>query len=83
MAMGCGVGRRLGLDPELLWLWHRLAATALIGPLTWEPPYAVGTALKRQKAKKKKDQKKSIGYISCAVQYILVTFILYIVVYTS
>ena len=35
--------------PALLWLQCRLAATALIQPLTWEPPYAVGTALKRQK----------------------------------
>ena len=26
-------------DPALLWLWRRLAATALIQPLAWEPPY--------------------------------------------
>ena len=38
-------------DPVLLWLWHRLEVTALIGPLTWEPPYAVGAALKGQKDK--------------------------------
>ena len=25
-------------DPTLLWLWHRLAATAPIRPLAWEPP---------------------------------------------
>ena len=43
-----------------LWLWCRLAATAPIGllaleppyapigPLAWEPPYASGMALKRQ-----------------------------------
>ena len=31
VAMTCGVGGRLGLD--LMWLWHRLAAVALIGPL--------------------------------------------------
>ena len=36
-------------DMALLWLWHRLAATALIGPLAWEPPYAAGMAQKRQK----------------------------------
>ena len=36
----------------MLWLW--LAATALIGPLAWEPPYALGAALKRQKLTKKK-----------------------------
>ena len=36
---GCGVGP---------------AAVALIQPLAWEPPYAVGAALKRQKNKKQK-----------------------------
>ena len=45
--MSCGVGRRRGLDPTLLWLWGRLAAGALIGPLAWEHPYAIGAALKR------------------------------------
>jgi len=30
----------------LLWLWCRLAATAPIQPLAWEPPYAVDAALK-------------------------------------
>jgi len=43
-ALPCGVGHRCDLDPELLWLWP--AATAPIGPLAWEPPYAVGMALK-------------------------------------
>ena len=47
--MSCVAGCRHGLDPELLWLWHRLSATALIGPLAWELPYAAGAALKRQK----------------------------------
>ena len=27
-------------DPELLWLWRRPAAVALIPPLEWEFPYA-------------------------------------------
>ena len=52
--MSCGVGRRSGLDPALLWLWRTLAATAPIQPLAWGPPYAVGAALemaKRQKIK--------------------------------
>ena len=40
-------------DPALLWLWHRPEATAPIGPLAWEPPYAMGVALKRQKTEKK------------------------------
>ena len=38
----------------LLWLWLSLAAVAPIGPLAWEPPYAVGAALKKKKKKKKK-----------------------------
>ena len=41
-------------DLALLWLWCRPAATALIEPLAWEPPYAVGAALKRQETKNKK-----------------------------
>ena len=45
--MSCGVGHRHGSDLVLLWLWHRLAAVALIRPLAWELPCAVGTALKR------------------------------------
>ena len=49
--MSRGVSRRRGLDPVLLWLLCRLAATALIRPLAWEPPYVVGAALKRQKTK--------------------------------
>ena len=53
--MGCGVGRRCGSDPVLLWLQCRLASTALIRPLAWEPPYAVGAALE----KKKDDEKHS------------------------
>ena len=51
--MSCGVGYRCCSDPSLLWLWHRLVATDLIGPLAWEPPFAVGETLNRQKTKKK------------------------------
>ena len=50
-AVSCGVGRRCYSDPALL-SWHRPAATAPIRPLAWEPPYATGVALKRQKEKK-------------------------------
>ena len=42
-------------DPMLLWLWCRRAAAAPMGPLAWEPPYAVGVALKRQMTKKRKE----------------------------
>ena len=51
--MSCGEGRRRGSGLALLWLWRRLAATAPPGSLAWEPPYARGMALKRQKKKKK------------------------------
>ena len=50
--MPCGVGHRHGSDPELLWLWHRPGALVPVGPLAWEPPYAIGAALKRQGEKK-------------------------------
>ena len=43
--MSLGVGLRYGLDPELLWLWCRLAAAPLIGSLAWELP---GVALKKK-----------------------------------
>ena len=57
--MSCDVGQRPGLDPALLWLWHWPAATALLGHLAWETPYAAGAALKRPKKKKKRKRKKS------------------------
>ena len=56
--MSCGVGHRHGSDSALLWLWCRPAATALIRPLAWETPYAMGAAPKRQKKKKKKKGQK-------------------------
>ena len=49
--MSYGVGHRRGLGLMLLWLWHRLAATALIKPLAWEPPYALGVWPKKTKEK--------------------------------
>ena len=51
--MSCGIGHRRSSDPELLWLWHRLVATAPIRSLAWEPPYAAGAALEKEKKKKK------------------------------
>ena len=50
--MGCGVRHRRSSDLALLWLWRRLTAVAPIRPLAWEPPYAVGAALKRRRRKK-------------------------------
>ena len=57
--MSCGVGRRCSLDLALLWLWHRPAATALIGPLAWDPPYAIGAALEKKKDKKQNKTKQN------------------------
>ena len=54
--MSCGVGRRCSLDPDLLWLWCRLVATASIQPLAWEPPCATGAALEKAKRQKKKKE---------------------------
>ena len=44
IALSCGVGRRCGLDPVLLWLWRRLGATSLIRPLAWKPLETTGVA---------------------------------------
>ena len=55
--MSCGVDCRRGLDPVLLWLWHRPVGTGPMRPLAWEPPYAAGAALeKTKKQEKKKNQ---------------------------
>ena len=58
--MSCGVGHIRSSDPAWLWLWLwcRPAAAAPIQPLAWELPYAAGTALKRQKEKRKKKNTK-------------------------
>ena len=56
--MSRGVGRRRGSDPKL-WLWCKLEATALIGPLAWEPPYAAVAAL--EKTKDQKQNKKNLA----------------------
>ena len=47
-------------------LWHRLAATAPIRPVAWEPPYAMGAALKGQQTKKqtnKQTNKNTAGIL--------------------
>ena len=50
--MSCGAGHRHGSDPTLLWLWHTLAAVALIGSPAWELPCAMGAAKKRKEKKR-------------------------------
>ena len=75
IAVSCGVGCRRSLDHTLLWLWHRLVATAPIGPLAWEPPYSAGAAQempKRPKKKKKQNKgkkKKKILYLLINLEY--------------
>ena len=51
-------GLRIQLCCEL---WCRPAATARMRPLAWEPPYAVGAALKNKKKQKKKEKKRKKG----------------------
>ena len=43
-------------------LWYRPAATAHIQPLAWEPPYAMGGNLKRQKKTKKRREELVFGW---------------------
>ena len=47
--MRYGVGHGQSSHLALLWLWHSLVGTTPIRPLAWEPPYAAGANLKRQK----------------------------------
>ena len=51
---------RHGSDAALLWLWCRPAAKAPIQPQAWEPPYAMGVALKKMTKDQKKPQKQKI-----------------------
>ena len=61
--MSCGVDHRRSLDPMLLWLWRRSAATAQFRPLGWEPPYATGAALKTQKPTNQPNKQKQGGRV--------------------
>ena len=56
--MSCGIVRRLGSDPGLLWLWLWLAAVVPLRPLAWELPYAAHVALLKKK-------KKSTPFLLC------------------
>ena len=48
-----------------LWLFCRPAATAPIGSLAWELPYAMGAALKRQRKTKKKVNRMYVHLYLC------------------
>jgi len=63
--MSCGIGHRHGFDPELPWLWCRLAAAAPIQSLVWDLPHALSAALKRKrKERKEKEGRKQFGTFS-------------------
>ena len=61
--MSCGVGRRCGSDPALLWLWRMPVAIAPIRPVAWEPPYAKGAAQEKGKKTKRKKELSALHYI--------------------
>ena len=63
--MSYGVGCRCDSDLTLLWLCCRLAAVALIRPLAWEPPYALGAALI---SKKKGIRLQQLGLLQMLIQ---------------
>ena len=52
--MSSGVDHRHGLDPALVWLWYRSTAVALIRPLAWKLPQAMGATLKNGNKNKNK-----------------------------
>ena len=54
----------------LLWLWCRPVATAPIRPITWEPPYAVGTAHTHKKKRPKKKIKLKGHYRENLTQWV-------------
>ena len=54
--MSCGVGCTRSSDLALLWLWRRPVATAPMRPLAWEPAYAMGAALEKDKKDKTNKQ---------------------------
>ena len=67
------MGRRCSSDLALLWLWRRPAAVAPIRPPAWEPPYAVGAILERQKktTTTKKLNKERHGGVPVMAQWLM------------
>ena len=62
-------------DPTLLWLRHRLAATAQIQPLAWELPCAIDVALKRKE--KNIEREPMIGHDLIKVLHAMTLLSLY------
>ena len=50
-------------------LWRRLAAVAQIQPIAWDPPCAVGAALKRPKKKKKREREIEKFNVHLSLEY--------------
>jgi len=55
------VGCRLSLDPELLWLWCRLAAAALIQPLAFGTFVCCRCGPRKERKKKRKKEGRKEG----------------------
>ena len=72
IAVSCGIGRRHGSDPTLLWLLRRPTATAPIQPLAWEPPYSAEAA--QENGKKTNNNNNSSSYFK-QWSYILICII--------
>ena len=58
---------QMRLDPMWLWLWCRLAATALVPPLAWELPCTIGAALKSPPPKKNPSNPIQCGLVIVTV----------------
>ena len=70
--MSCGVGRRCGSDPELLWLWCRPAGVSLIHPLACELLYAAGAALKsKQQQQKNNTPQLPLFSLPCCFSFLI------------
>ena len=52
------MGRRCGIDPVLLWLWHRRVAAAPIRPPSLTSICCRSSSRKSKKTKKKKEERK-------------------------
>ena len=63
--MSCGIGRRHGLDPTLLWLWCRPGAATPIQPLAWESPYTGVQPEERKEGRKEgRKEERAIDYLN-------------------
>ena len=56
------LGSSIASDPVLPWLWHRLAAAALIQLLAQEFPFAAGAAIKQKKHLQQPESQRTIAF---------------------